>query len=87
MNILAVDNGRCREFGLDPRQRQSGIMRIPLILGISGLLFIQKAGALSFPDFVQCVGASYGGEHLARRLALAGTAVGDRRFQRTPHVY
>jgi hypothetical protein len=33
-------------------------VRIPLILGISGLLFVQTAGALSFPDFVQCVGAS-----------------------------
>jgi hypothetical protein len=33
-------------------------VRIPLLLGISGLLFIQTAGALSFQDFVQCVGAS-----------------------------
>jgi hypothetical protein len=33
-------------------------MRIPLILSISGLHFLQNAGALSFPDFVQCVGAS-----------------------------
>jgi hypothetical protein len=49
MNNLAVDNSR---------QRQSGIMRISLILGIAGLLFVQAAGALSFPDFVQCVGAS-----------------------------
>jgi Right handed beta helix region len=32
--------------------------RILLILGISGILFVQTAGALSFPDFVQCVGAS-----------------------------
>jgi hypothetical protein len=31
---------------------------ILLILGISGLLFVQTAGALSFSDFVQCVGAS-----------------------------
>jgi Right handed beta helix region len=31
--------------------------RILLILGISGLIFVQTAGALSFPDFVQCVGA------------------------------
>jgi hypothetical protein len=33
-------------------------LRIPLLLGISGLLFIPTAGALSFQDFVQCVGAS-----------------------------
>ena len=33
-------------------------MRISLILGISGLLFVQTAGALSFADFVQCVGAN-----------------------------
>ena len=33
-------------------------MRIPLILGITGLLFAQTAGALSFEDFVQCVGAN-----------------------------
>jgi hypothetical protein len=32
--------------------------RILLILGISCLLFVQTAAALSFPDFVQCVGAS-----------------------------
>ena len=33
-------------------------MRIPLMLSILGLLFGQTAGALSFADFVQCVGAS-----------------------------
>jgi Right handed beta helix region len=33
-------------------------VRIPLVLAISGLLFVQTAGALSFQDFVQCVGAS-----------------------------
>jgi hypothetical protein len=33
-------------------------VRIPLILGITGLLFAQTAGALSFEDFVQCVGAN-----------------------------
>jgi len=33
-------------------------VRIPLLLGISGLLFIQTAGALSLQDFVQCVSAS-----------------------------
>jgi hypothetical protein len=34
------------------------LARILLILGISGILFVQTAGALSFPDFVQCVSAS-----------------------------
>jgi hypothetical protein len=57
MNILAVDNSRRRDLGLEPRLQQSG-MRIALTLGISGLLFVQAAGALSFPDFVQCVGAT-----------------------------
>jgi hypothetical protein len=33
-------------------------VRIPLILGIAGLLFFQTAGALSFTQFVHCVGAS-----------------------------
>jgi hypothetical protein len=33
-------------------------VRISLILGITGLLFAQTAGALSFEDFVQCVGAN-----------------------------
>jgi hypothetical protein len=38
--------------------RRGSWARMLLILGISGFLFVQKAGALSFPDFVQCVGAS-----------------------------
>lgn len=33
-------------------------MRISLVLGILGLLFIPAASALSFQDFVQCVGAT-----------------------------
>jgi hypothetical protein len=33
-------------------------MRIPLFLGISGLLFAQSARAVSFHEFVECVGAS-----------------------------
>ncbi|MFZ0395203.1 MAG: right-handed parallel beta-helix repeat-containing protein [Terracidiphilus sp.] len=33
-------------------------MRIPLLLGISALLFAQSALAASFPEFVACVGAS-----------------------------
>lgn len=33
-------------------------LRIPLFLGISGLLLVPTAGALSFQDFVQCVGAN-----------------------------
>jgi hypothetical protein len=40
------------------RNQGGSHMRIPLILGISGLMFVQTAGALSFPDFVRCVGAS-----------------------------
>jgi hypothetical protein len=31
---------------------------LALVTLISGLLFVQSAGALSFPDFVQCLGAS-----------------------------
>jgi hypothetical protein len=33
-------------------------VRISLILGVAGLLFVRTVGALTFPDFVQCVGAS-----------------------------
>ena len=33
-------------------------MRSPLILGILGLVFLQTASALSFTDFVRCVGAT-----------------------------
>ena len=41
-----------------PMNRSMNRARILLILGLSGLLFVQTAGALSFSDFVQCVGAS-----------------------------
>ena len=58
MNTLAVGNSRREEFGLDPRKRRPGVMRIPLILGIFGLMFVQTVSALSFPEFVQCVGAT-----------------------------
>lgn len=41
-------------------------MRISLLLIVSVILFIPTAGALSFPDFVQCVGA--GGQGTVCRL-------------------
>jgi hypothetical protein len=45
-------------FGGTAKQANGGCsMRIPLLLGISALLFIQTAGAVSYEDFVQCVGA------------------------------
>ena len=58
MDMIAVDDSRsARAAG--PPQRQPGIIRILLMLGIVGFgfLFVQTAGALSFPDFVECVGA------------------------------
>jgi hypothetical protein len=58
MSFISVLFSRHPELGFGRRQRPSGMMRAVLILGISGILFVQKAGALSFPDFVQCVGAS-----------------------------
>ncbi len=58
MSSIPVDSSRYTELGFGRRQRQPAIMRILLILSISGVLFVQKAGALSFPDFVRCVGAS-----------------------------
>jgi hypothetical protein len=77
MDILAVDDGGS-DLTSRPQQRRSGIVRILLMLGISGFgfLFAHSAGALSFPDFVECVGAR--GHDPVCKLDAGNYLVGER---------